>query len=193
MATTEADMRGTITNGVFFLHEDEWGMVDIMPIENRAEAAQIADKAEEFGKEHFDGFGFTGIFLIPEPKHQLASRQIPLDFIRTLVTPPLAEAIKVESGAHPGEALPEAFRYTGPLKSVAFGDDSLGALYGNHLEGASQHLHLIPPDVRDDTDRAFWLTRLITLGSTYRLMLSDWWITIPVDLADVAAVQEDLR
>jgi hypothetical protein len=33
MAKTEADMRGNVTNGVFFLHEDEWGMVDIMPIE----------------------------------------------------------------------------------------------------------------------------------------------------------------
>ena len=56
-------------------------MVDIMPIENRAEAAQIADKAEEFGKEHFDGFGYTDLFVIPEPKQPLALRQIPLDFI----------------------------------------------------------------------------------------------------------------
>jgi hypothetical protein len=193
MAKTEADMRGNVTNGVFFLHEDEWGMVDIMPIENRAEAAQIADKAEEFGKEHFDGFGYTDIFVIAEPRQPLASRQIPLDFIRTLVTPRLAEATRVESGIHPGEVLPEAFRYTGPLKSFAFGDDNLGALYGNHLEGVIDHLHLIPHEVRDDANRAFWQTTLTTLGSTYRLMLSDWWIKVSVDLADVAAVQEYLR
>ena len=80
-----------------------------------------------------------------------------------------------------------------PLKSFAFGDDNLGALYGNHLEGVIQHLHLIPPDMRDDANRAFWLTTLTTLGSTYRLMLSDWWTRVSIDLADATAVQEYLR
>lgn len=184
-------MRGNVTNGVFFLHEDEWGMVDIMPIENRAEAAQIADKAEEFGKEHFDGFGFTDMFLIPEPKHPLASRQIPLDFIRTLVTPHLAEATEVESGIQPGEDL--SYLGPAPFSSFAFSDKNLGALYGNHLEGVIQHLHLIPPDVRDDENSAFWLTTLTTLDSAYRLMLSDWWTRVSIDLADATAVQGYLR
>jgi hypothetical protein len=191
MAKMEAGMRGNVTNGVFFLHEDEWGMVDIMPIENRAEAAQIADKAEEFGKEHFDGFGYTDIFVIPEPRQPLASRQIPLDFIRTLVTPRLAEAIRVESGIHPGED--HSYLGPAPFKSFAFGDSNLGALYGNHLERIVQHLHLVPPDVRDDANRAFWLTTLTTLGSTYHLMLSDWWTRVSLDLADTTAVQEYLR
>lgn len=193
MLEMEIDMSGNVTDGVFFLHEDEWGMIDIMPIENRAESMQTADTAEEFAKEHFDGFGYTDIFVIPEPKHPLASRQIPLGFIRTLVTPHLMEAAKVESGTHPGEILPEAFRYTGPLKSFAFGDDHLGALYGNHLQGVIQYLHLIPPDVKDEANRASWLSTLTTLGSAYRLMLSDWWIKVTVDLSDAAAVTAYLR
>jgi hypothetical protein len=103
----------------------------------------------------------------------------------------LAEATEAESGTQPGED--HSYRGPGPFESFAFGDDNLGALYGNHLNGVIQKLHLIPPDRRDDENRAFWLSILTTIGSTYRLMLSDWWIKVTVDLADTAAVQEYLR
>jgi hypothetical protein len=191
MLEMEIEMRGNVTNGVFFLHEDEWGMIDIMPIENLTESAQTADKAEEFAKEHFDGFGYTDVFAIPEPKYPLASKRIPLDFIRSLVTPHLAEAEKVECGVRPGEDL--SYLGPAPFKSFAFGDNNLGALYGNHLEGVIEYLHLIRPDVRDDANRAFWLSVLTTLGSTHLVMLSDWWTMVSIDLADATAIREYLR
>lgn len=82
----------------FYLHEDDWGMVNLMPRENLERAREVAQEAEEFGREHFDGVGWTDIYVVPEEKHPIEERRIPLDELRELVGDVLIEAEKVQSG-----------------------------------------------------------------------------------------------
>jgi hypothetical protein len=178
-------MRGALHDGVFFLHEDEWGMIDIMPIENLKPAEEVARDAKEFREAHFDGFGWTDLYVIPRPAHPLAVRQIPFAFVREVVMSRLPEAKTVESGIKPGEIISRT--------GFAFGEDDEGAMYGNLEGGIVQYLHFIPPGKRDHDILVFWTSALTTLGSTYRLMLADWWRKVRVDLSDTGAVDRYLQ
>jgi len=182
-------MRGTLLDGVFFLHEDEWGMIDIMPIENLKGSHESAREAQEFGEAHFDGFGWTDMYLIPEPAHPLSARKIPLAHLRELVVAHLSEAETVQSGIMPGEVTPREDATTG----FAFGGEDEGAMYGDQENGTIHYLHILPPSKSDPDILAFWASALSALGSTYQLMLTDWWSKVTVDLSDRAAVERYLR
>jgi hypothetical protein len=43
----------------FYLHEDEWAMINIITAENLRRTKEIADEAQTFGEEHFDGHCWT--------------------------------------------------------------------------------------------------------------------------------------
>ncbi|HEY7833194.1 MAG TPA: hypothetical protein VIG30_06465 [Ktedonobacterales bacterium] len=166
---------------VFWLHEDEWGMIDILPAENFASALQTAHEAEEFGKAHFDGFGWTDMFVIPEAKAQLAQRNMPLSEIRTLTRGYLPAADRVESGIRPGEINCDN-------GSFAFAEEDKGALYGEEREGVVQYLCMLPPERVDEASMTFWTSALIMLGTTHHLMLADWWDKRLIDLSDRDAI-----
>jgi hypothetical protein len=172
-------------SGVFFLHEDEWGMIDLLPVENFDASAHIAQEAEEFGKAHFDGFGWTDLYVIPAPKVQLAVRNIPLAEVRAMASDYLPEAEHVETGIQPGEIHSE--------HGFAFGDTSKGFLYGEQAEGIVQYLCFVPPEREDDESARFWAAAFMALGTSYRLMLADWWQKKLVDLSDSDAVARYLR
>lgn len=55
-----------MTENIFYLHEDEWAMINVMPAENLSRTKEITKDAQDFGEAHFDGRGWTEIYLIPE-------------------------------------------------------------------------------------------------------------------------------
>jgi len=163
---------------VFYLHEDDWGMVNLMPVENIARAKEVAQEAEEFGREHFDGVGWTDMYVIPEEKHPIEERRIRLDELRELVGGHLAEAEKVQSGySSYVEDLPDTF---------AFGEgySGKGAFYGNSKEGLIVRLHLLLCDPEDEDGVQFFARVLGALGERYGLILADWWRDVVIDLGD---------
>ena len=166
---------------IFWLHEDEWAMIDILPAENFASAQQIAHEAEEFGNAHFDGLGWTGMFVIPAAKIPLAQRNVPLSEIRALAQGYLPEAERVESGIRPGEISCDN-------GSFAFAAESKGAFYGEERDGIVQYLCMLPPERVDEAFMTFWASALATLGTTHHLILADWWNKRLIDLGNRDAI-----
>jgi hypothetical protein len=172
---------------VFYLHEDEWGMVTLLPIENRAWALETAREAQEFGEAHFDGFGWTDIYVIPTEVHPLSERCLPFARLQTLLGDRLPLASKVQSGySSHTEDLPGSF---------AFGEANLrtGAFYGSHDDGIVTTLHLLLPDSGNSEMTIFFADCLSALGMEYDLMLADWWSHEVLDLSDKASLLRHLH
>lgn len=167
---------------VFWLHEDEWGMISLMPAENYENAERLAHEAAESSAQHADDAGWTNIDAPPEPEHPLVKRQLSLDALRTLIDNRLPEANRVETGITPGEMESPA--------GFAFGADELGAFYGEQSNGIIEHLYVIPPErIRRDL-RQFWIETLTALGATYQLVLADWRRNAIVDLTNHARLDD---
>ena len=85
-------------SGTFSLHEDDWGMITLLPAENRARTAATAQEAEAFGAAHFDGTSWSAVYVLPEPEHPISERHIPFDELAALVGEGLVPAAAVLSG-----------------------------------------------------------------------------------------------
>ena len=172
---------------VFYLHEDEWGMVTLLPTENRTWALDTAREAREFGEAHFVGVGWTDIYVIPTEVLPLSGRRMLFAKLQILLGNRLPLASKVQSGySSYREDLPGCF---------AFGEaySGTGAFYGSQDDGALTSLHLILPDRGNREITALFADCLFALGVEYDLILADWWSHQVLDLSDKAAVLRYLQ
>ena len=175
------------TGGVFYLHEDEWGMVAVLPAENSARALEIAQETDEFGQEHFDGSSWSEVYVIPAEEYRLADRDIPIAELAALLGDRLQPAGKVQSGySSYVEELPGSF---------AFGEAATGqgAFYGDAKAGLITTLYVILPDGSVPKNVSLFAEVLSTLGEKYDLILADWWRHHVLDLRDRDAVTRHLR
>jgi hypothetical protein len=158
----------------FDLHEDEWGMVDLVPAENHAHASTVVDEARRHGEAHRDGIGWNAVYVAPAPAVPLTVRGWTVDALAAEL-PGWTRATRVTSGyaSLREEVLGAfAFRHGG------------SAVYGAVEGGTIRALHL---DVRGDTPGLRDV--LVRLGRAARLILVDLWTDRVVDLADPAAVE----
>lgn len=174
-------------SGTFYLHEDEWGMVELLPVENMAGREVAVADTRQFGKDHSAAVGWTDVYLIPEAHHSIAERHIPLAELRALIASWLPEADTVQSGY-------STYVETMQL-SFAFGNRALrsGVFYGNYEGTTITQLNLIPPDQEAEAAVTRLAETLHTLGERYTLMLADWWSDRVVDLRDREAITSYLR
>jgi len=174
-------------SGTFYLHEDEWGMVELLPVENMAGREAAVGEAKQFGQDHSAGVGWTDVYMIPEAHHSIAARHIPLAELRSLVASWLPEADTVQSGYSTHvETLQLSF---------AFGNRALrsGVFYGNYDGSTINQLDVIGPDEQVEAKVTRFAEALHALGERYNLMLADWWSDRVVDLRDQDAVMSYLR
>jgi hypothetical protein len=174
-------------SGTFYLHEDNWGMIELLPVENMAGRQRVAEAARQFAQEHSDGGGWTAMYEVPEAAHALEERQIPLAELRALVGAWLREAAVVESGySSDVEAVAHAFAFGGAAAG-------LGAFYGTYKGAIITGLYCLRPDCTDEVAVARFAAPLSTLGQRHRLMLADWWSDTLVDLRDAASITSYLH
>jgi hypothetical protein len=162
-------------------------MIDLIPRENRRRSQAVAEEADAFGMAHFDGTGWTDVYILPDvaAAHPLAERQIPVAALHGLLAPHLPPADVVESGYSTyREAVPNSF---------AFGTPGAGAFYGSQAGGVIKALHFIPCNDEDSAAIQFFGAALTTLGERYALILVDWWHDQIIDLSDQAAIERYLR
>jgi len=81
----------------FYIHEDDWGLIEILPAENLCNSLEGFRQQREHHKD--TAFGPTGWttrpFVIPTPQVELVQRAIPLPEIASLVGPVLPQATVV--------------------------------------------------------------------------------------------------
>jgi hypothetical protein len=174
-------------SGKFYLHEDDWGMIELLPVENMAGRQRVAEAARQFSQEHADGVGWTAMFEVPEAAHSLEERQIQLAELRALVGAWLPEAAMVESGYSSSvETVAHSFAFGGAAAG-------LGAFYGTYKGDIITGLYCLRPDGADAVAVARFAALLAMLGQRHRLMLADWWSDTLVDLRDAATITSYLH
>ena len=170
---------------VFYLHEDDWGMVSLVPHENLTFLHEERDRIDAFSAAHFDGVAWTDIYIRSEEPSPITIRQIPYARLIELFGDLLPAAASVETGySSYHEPCPGCF---------AFGKSYNFALYGGIKDGIVTELSLsmqLPP--ADTTLRQALATALVALGSEYRLVLVDWARSQIVNLGDLAALERYL-
>lgn len=171
---------------VFYLHEDDWGMVAVMPAENMPRSEEVAREAEAFGQEHFDGTGWTDVYVVPEEEHPISERRIELAELRALVGGRLVEAADVTSGYGTfAEVVGRGFAF-----GEAYGET--GAFYGWADEGVIMRLNLILPDGNNAEAVGLFVEVLRELWRNYRLIIADWWSNRVIDPGDEDGLREYL-
>jgi hypothetical protein len=167
-----------VQKDVFYLHEDEWAMIDLLPSENFEETLRIAREAQTFGEEHFDGFGWTDVYVIPKPTYPFSLRILPLHELQGLLRERFLAASIVQSGYSTyRETLPDCFAFVEAEKAD-------GAFYGDQKNGLVTRLHLLPCNEENRDRRTCFTEILYTLGVKYDLVLADWWNHSIIDLRE---------
>jgi hypothetical protein len=168
-------------HGVFYLHEDDWGMVNLLPSENLAFLHEERERLDNFSAAHFDGIAWTDIYVRSEEPSPITSRAIPYTRLAELFGRLLPAAERVETGYSTyREPCPGCF---------AFGKPYDFALYGSIKDGIVTELSLsIQAPSTDVALRQELVAALGMLGREYRLVLVDWQRSLIVDLADQAGV-----
>lgn len=163
---------------VFYLHEDEWAMIDLLPSENFEELLRTARAAQAFGEEHFDGSGWTDMYVIPRPTYPLSLRSLPFNDLQAMLKQRFLQAGIVQSGySSYREELPDCFAFVEAEKAD-------GAFYGDQKNGLVMRLHLLPCNEEKRDSIACFVDILYTLGVKYDLVLADWWNDKIIDLRE---------
>jgi hypothetical protein len=157
----------------FYLHEDDWGMRDLVPEENRFRAAAGTEEARAFGEAHRapDGVGWTDMFVTPDLPISYSQREVTLTALRALL-PELTLCQRFFTGYSTyREELKRSFAMVGEA----------GAIYGS-LDGARVTRLMLA-----DCDEAI-APLLVRLGRAHRLVLVDWYRDEVINLSDERAV-----
>jgi hypothetical protein len=160
----------------FFLHEDEWGMIDLIPAENHAHALSVVSEATAHGEAHRapDGVGYTAMYVAPEPLCPLCTRTLSVASLAALLGTGWQQVPRVASGYSSfREELANAYAFT----------DGNHVLYGSHQAGmlTTLHLHL------GEASLAL-IDTLHALGQGLRLILLDLFRDRVVDLGSREAI-----
>ena len=73
---------------VFYLHEDERGMVSMLPHENLAFLHEERERLDAFSDAHFDGSGWTDIYIRSEEPSPSVRRMHEADHCRQSLARP---------------------------------------------------------------------------------------------------------
>lgn len=158
-----------------FVHEDDWGMISLVPAENRADRIAVVEAARTHGEAHRapDGLGWTAMAIAPSPPTELDVRKITLATLGAVLGTswrPVARLTTGYSSYREDVATGYAFQLPdGP------------ALYGCVVDGVISQLHItqISHSAAD---------ALHQLGSMFGLILCDLWSDQVVELAGRSAV-----
>jgi hypothetical protein len=165
-------------NSAFYLHEDDWGMIEFAPLENRLQSEHVVSEAREHWEVHRapDRAGWTTLYVAPGPAIKLAARGIRVDELAAVLGASWRRYARVESGySSYRESVSDGFAFTDGRDVV------YGTLAGERV--ATLFAKDASTTLRDT---------LLLLGTTYRLLLIDLWRDHVVDLSDEGVVDQYL-
>lgn len=149
-------------------------MINIMPAENFGRAEGVAEEAENFSREHFDGQAWTAMYVIPEETHPIKIRLIPLSALQDHFRGYLKPVAELATGySTHREVVSGGFVLVG---------EPFGALYGSCQEDIVTGLYVarFAGEKVEGFDQ--FIDRVVSLGEKYNLILADWWQHRIVDL-----------
>ena len=168
---------------VFYLHEDEWAQIEILPIDNMERVKEVGAEGQAFSDAHFDGGSWSAIYVRPSTERPISELGIALEELRALIGGRLEEAKKIDSGTYSDVgSVKNGFAFCGDFAES-------GAFYGLVDDGLIRELNMLTPDWEDARAVDLFTDVLGEMGKRYGLMLADWWLFWMVDLRDGEAVK----
>jgi hypothetical protein len=167
-----------------FLHEDDFRQIELVPDDNLATLMTESVRIERFEKNHFDGSGFTDIYV------RNAELEIPLS--QRQITPGDLEDVLAALGYERSPNVMTGYGQDFREKRqdcVAFGKDYC-AVYYDFKDNVVQHIWFTNPRgmSRERLSRC-----LFDLGQQWNLVLQDWNQTVTVNLKDRDAIDRYLN
>lgn len=166
-----------------FYHEDDYLQVEILPSENYTNLKIESEKVETFAKEHFDGEGFTDIYVRNDKnKVKLSQKQIaPKELEEILSLIGLNRIANVLTGY--GQTFRE------PRKDcIAFGKDYC-AVYYSFKDNIVQHIWFTD---HWSMDREKLASCLHEIGQWWDLVFQDWNLAVTIDLKEKNSIDQYL-
>lgn len=178
------EVQQTFDGPTIFYHEDDFRQVEIVPSDNLSSLKTESEKVDTFAKEHFDGSGFTDIYVRnDENKTKLNQRRIdPNDLEKILSSLGFDRIPNVLTGY--GKSYREQHK-----KCVAFGKDYC-AVYYDFQDNVVEHIWFTN---HWSMDRERLAKSLHKLGQQWNLLLQDWNLTVTVDLKDKSLIDQYLN
>lgn len=182
-STRPNDHESTIEGLTIFYHEDDYRQVEIVPNDNLAILEEESKKVNDFANEHFDGSGYTDIYVRSDDnKIELKQRSIkPNDLEHKLEILGFERLQNVITGY--GQTYRKLHK-----DCIAFGKDYSAIYY----------------DFKDEIVQGIWMTNhwsidrkklsecLHEIGKKWNLLLQDWNLSKTVDLNNKQAIEDYL-
>jgi len=178
------EVQQTFDGPTIFYHEDDFRQVEIVLSDNLSPLNTESEKVDTFAKEHFDGSGFTDIYVRnDENKTKLNQRRIdPNDLEKILSSLGFDRIPNVLTGY--GQSYREQHK-----NCVAFGKDYC-AVYYDFQDNFVEHIWFTN---HWSMDRERLAKSLHELGQQWNLLLQDWNLTLTVDLKDKSLIDQYLN
>lgn len=166
-----------------FYHEDDYRQIEIVPSDNIDDLKTEAQKVNDFASNHFDGSGFTEIYVRKDNNTELKERKItPHDLEQKLVILGLDRIANVRTGY--GQTHQKSV-----TDCIAFGKD-YSAVYYEYRDNVVQHIWFTNPG---NINREQLVHCLNSLGMQWKLVLQDWNHAMTVDLSNKQTITEYLN
>lgn len=170
------------TPDILSVWEDDYLMVELLPVENLDFIREETRRVEDHAREHFDGNGYTAITALEEPRIPLVDRQILLEEALHLMSETGMK--RLEQMYFEGVAL-ESKRMP-----ICFGCGEYGLLF-EHKEGILTHIWVAGH--RFTTDKAEFEEALRTISAKYRLLMVNWYLCRFYNLNNDSEMQQFLN
>lgn len=169
---------------VLHMWEDDYLMIELLPKENLEFIKNETKRIDEFGKEHFDGTGFTNITVIGEKPIKTIDRQIPIRHVDQIFSKTALH--RIEKVVMQGIGLLE-----GDKAPLGYGSNKFAVI----LEGKTDVLENIWITGRTTTgaERNSLKNGLKEFGRQFEFIGVDWFKSEYYDLNDEKQIEEYIK
>lgn len=164
-----------------FMWEDDFVMVEFLPRENLSFLEKETERIYNFGKDHFDGLGFTAITPIGQRQVSLYDKSI--DFNSVIETIEQSGLEQVNHFVYQGQKL-----LTGNEKPVGYGTKNF-AIICDEKGGLLSYLWISMFPKTQEEKQQLEIT-LNALGEIHDFYLVNWYNTTYCDLTDKQSVSD---
>ena len=174
---------------IFFMHEDDWGEIELLPVENRVRCLGVMNDMRVHTRLRAGGKSPRDAFVVPDVQQdcRLSERNIRVLELCEQLEQSFTPAPLVQSGSSTSmQTLCNAFAF-----GQAYGER--GAFYGVQQEGIVFTLCLTLPQCIDPEILSTYATALASLAVTHDLFVLDWWHKRVVSVRDPAPALTYLR
>ena len=170
-----------------YFHEDDYGQIQVLPISNWNYCLSELKKIGEFSDEHFDGMGWTDIYIRDENPHGLASLNINTKDLASILGKTLAPYDKVLTGY-------STYREEAK-RTLAFGSETSCIVFVGYESNNIVEEIWLDFGISTQKDRELAVNGLLNLGSLGETFLVDWSLGDMMKLSDKDKIMSyfDLR